>query len=207
MFVRVKKIGGHDYIYLVENVREGGRHVQRTVKALGRRDEVERFLTTPDDNHFTIDQQRVADDARFDGIFVLRTNTNLSALQVVLRHRNLLAVEDSFKTAKALLATRPIFHKADAAIRGHIFCSFIAMILRKELFDRLVKRNKKLEWQRIITDLADLSEVEVNQDGRRALLRTAPGPTIDPICRALGITLPRVFQELPPEKNPDPCGA
>jgi hypothetical protein len=41
MFVRVKKIGGYEYLYLVENVREGGRHVQRVIKALGRRDEVE----------------------------------------------------------------------------------------------------------------------------------------------------------------------
>jgi hypothetical protein len=41
MFVRVKKIGKYEYLYLVENVREGGRHVQRVVKALGRRDEVE----------------------------------------------------------------------------------------------------------------------------------------------------------------------
>jgi hypothetical protein len=39
----------------------------------------------------------------------------LSALQVVLRYRNLLAVEDTFKTTKALLTTRPIFHKTDAA--------------------------------------------------------------------------------------------
>src|SRR5271166_6316732 len=37
MFVRVKKIGGYEYLYLVENVREGGRHVQRVIKALGRR--------------------------------------------------------------------------------------------------------------------------------------------------------------------------
>jgi transposase len=161
-----------------------------------------RFLTTPDENHFTIDRERIAEDARLDGVFVLRTNTKLSALQVVLRYRNLLAVEDSFKVAKTLLATRPIFHKTDAAIHGHIFCSFLAMVLRKELFDRLARRNKKLEWQRIIDDLAELSEVEVNQDGRRALLRTAPGPTIDPICRALGITLPPVFQELPTAGTP-----
>jgi hypothetical protein len=68
-----------------------------------------------------------------------------------------------------------------------------------------------LEWQRILDDLADLSEVEVEQDGRRALLRTAPGPTIDPLCRALGITLPPVFQELPSKQNPteiaQTCGA
>jgi hypothetical protein len=127
----------------------------------------------------------------------------LSALQVVLRYRNLLAVEDTFKTAKALLATRPIFHKTDAAIRGHIFCSFLAVLLRKELFDRLaVRRRGDLEWQHIVDDLAELSEIEVEQDGRRALLRTAPGPTIDPLCRALGITLPPVLQEIPPASQP-----
>jgi len=43
MFVRVKKIGGYEYLYLVKNAREGGRHVQGVVKALGRRDEIEHW--------------------------------------------------------------------------------------------------------------------------------------------------------------------
>ncbi len=128
---------------------------------------------------------------------MLRTNTKLAALQVVLRYRNLLAVEDAFRTAKALLATRPIFHKTDAGIRGHVFCTFLALVLRKELTDRLAARRFSLEWLRIVGDLLDLSEVEVEQDGRRARLRTAPGPTIDPICRALGLVLPPVYQEVP----------
>lgn len=157
-----------------------------------------RFLKTPEGDGFVIDRAKVEADARFDGLFVLRASTRLSALQVVLRYRNLLAVEDAFKTAKALLATRPIFHKTDAGIRGHVFCTFLALVLRKELMDRLAARRTALEWQRIVDDLADLSEIDVEQDGRRARLRTAPGPTIDPICRALGITLPPVFQELPP---------
>jgi Transposase DDE domain len=157
-----------------------------------------RFVKTVASGNFSIDYDKVAAEAKFDGLFVLRTNTKLSALQVVLRYRNLLAVEDTFKTAKALLTTRPIFHKTDAAIRGHVFCSFLATVLRKELIDRLAaRRHGDLEWQHIIDDLDDLSEVEVEQDGRRARLRTAPGPTIDPICRAIGITLPPVFQELP----------
>src|SRR5512144_460232 len=171
-----------------------------------------RFLAEPKGEGFTIDPAKVEADARFDGLFVLRTNTRLSALQVVLRYRNLLAVEDAFKTTKALLPTRPIFHKTDAAIRGHVFVSFLALLLRKELIDRLAARRlKALEWQRIIDDLADLSEIEVEQDGRRALLRTAPGPTIDPLCRAVGITLPPVFQELPAAEKPpetaETCGA
>jgi hypothetical protein len=157
-----------------------------------------RFLKTPEGDGFVIDRAKVEADARFDGLFMLRTNTKIAALQVVLRYRNLLAVEGAFKTAKALLATRPIFHKTDAGIRGHVFCTFLALVLRKELIDRLAARRSRLEWQRVIDDLADLSEIDVEQDGRRARLRTAPGPTIDPICRAIGISLPPVFQEVPP---------
>jgi hypothetical protein len=41
MFIRVKKIGPYEYLYLVENAREGGRHVQRVIKALDRRDAIE----------------------------------------------------------------------------------------------------------------------------------------------------------------------
>ena len=158
-----------------------------------------RLVKTIGDGHFTIDYDKAEQEAKFDGVFVLRTNSKLSALQVVLRYRNLLAVENAFKAAKALLATRPIFHKTDAAIRGHIFCTFLAMVLRTELIQRLAKlrSTEPLEWQSIIDDLADLSEIEVTQDGRRALLRTAPGPSIDRVCRAVRITLPPVFQELP----------
>jgi len=157
-----------------------------------------RFLSAPRGGSFAIDPDKVAADAQFDGVFVLRTNMRLPALAVVLRYRNLLAVEQSFLAAKTLLATRPVFHRTDAAIRGHIGCTFLALLLRKELLDRLaVHRAAALEWQTIIDDLLDLSAVEVEQDGRRALLRTAPRPSIDPICRALGLTLPPIFQEMP----------
>lgn len=76
---------------------------------------------------------------------------------------------------------------------------FLALLLRKELLDRLADRHTPgPEWQHIIDDLLDLSVVDIEQDGRRARLRTAPRPSIDPICRALGLTLPPIFQEMPP---------
>ena len=130
---------------------------------------------------------------------MLRTNTRLHPLEAMTRYRNLAAVERAFELAKAELRTRPIFHRTDAAIRGHVFCTFLALVLRQELADRLAAQGRTPpEWNRLVTDLADLSTVEVEQDGCRALLRTAPGPTIDPICRALGLVLPPAFQEMPP---------
>jgi hypothetical protein len=157
-----------------------------------------RFLAAPEANGFTIEPAKIEADAQFDGVFVLRSSLRLSAPAVVLRYRNLLAVEQSCLAAKALLATRPVLHRTDAAIRRHIFCTFIALVLRKELLDRLAARGGAMaEWRCIIDDLADLCSVEVERDGRRALWRTAPRPSIEPVCRALAVSLPPVLQELP----------
>ncbi len=41
MFVREKRIGAYTYVYLVENVREGGKTKQRIIKNLGRKEAVE----------------------------------------------------------------------------------------------------------------------------------------------------------------------
>jgi hypothetical protein len=76
-------------------------------------------------------------------------------------------------------------------------------VLRHELIARLTPRQPKvIEWKAIIDDLADLSHIVVEQNGKQARLRTAPGPTIDQICRAVGVTLPPVYEELPPRATP-----
>jgi hypothetical protein len=69
---------------------------------------------------------------------------------------------------------------------------------------------RRFGWQRIVDDLLDLSTVEADQDGRRAMLRTAPRPS-KTVCRAVGLTLPPVYQEQPPNRTAQEpirdCGA
>ena len=113
-----------------------------------------RYLKTPDQQHFTIDEARVAEDARYDGLYVLRTNLRLHPLNVMLRYRDLLVVEHLFRSEKALLATRPIYHQTDAAIRGHVFCSFLALVLKAELDARIAALGHTGSWPAIVADLA-----------------------------------------------------
>jgi len=47
----------------------------------------------PDDDHFVIDRAKAEEDAKFDGIFVLRTNTNLSPLDAMLCYKRLWMVD------------------------------------------------------------------------------------------------------------------
>ena len=107
---------------------------------------------------------------------MLRTNSKLPTLEVAMRYRELWKVEQIFRTTKAVLETRPVYHASDAAIRGHLFCSFLALVLRKELQDRLQAAELDVEWQDVIADLDRVVETTVEQQGRRFVLRNqAPG--------------------------------
>ena len=153
-----------------------------------------RFLKTVGKDHFTIDRAKAAEDARFDGVFVLRTNTDLDPLAAMLRYKQLWRVERTFRTAKHLLATRPIFHKLDETIRGHVFCSFVALVLKAELEARIAALGHTGSWPAIITDLDALTETEVEQDGRRFMLRSAPKHAASLALRAAGVALPPTVQ-------------
>ena len=158
-----------------------------------------RYLKTVSARHFAIDAERVAEDARFDGLYVLRTNTKLTPLQVMLRYRDLLRVEQLFRQAKTVLATRPIYHSSDMAIRGHVFCSFLALLLAKELEDRLRRHGVATEWGDILRDLDRLQEIRLEQDGKRFLLRTPTTGVAGKLFQAVGVALPPNLQELPPQ--------
>jgi hypothetical protein len=162
-----------------------------------------RYLATPDEQHFSIDEARIAEDARYDGLYVLRTNTRQHPLNVMLRYRDLLVVEQVFRTEKALLATRPIYHQTDAAIRGHVFCSFLAVVLRKELEERLAAARLKPEWRELLADLDRLQEIEVEQDGKHFILRTPVTGVAGKVFQAVGVALPPNIRDAAPRPPPD----
>ena len=139
---------------------------------------------------FEIDPGKLADEACYDGIFVLRTNARVTPLQAALRYRDLLQVEDLFRRAKSVLRTRPIYHSADAAIRGHVFCSFLALVLQKELTDRCRAAGISVEWADLLRDLDRLQEATIEQGGRRVVTRTAIAGQVGRVFQAVGVALP-----------------
>ena len=108
----------------------------------------------------------------------------------MLCYKQLWTVEQTFRTAKSLLATRPIFHKLDETIRGHVACSFLALVLKKALEDRIAELGRTGSWPDILADLASLTETEIEQDGKSFLLRSPPRPAASLALRAAGVILP-----------------
>lgn len=147
---------------------------------------------------FEIDRGKIAEEARYDGKWVLRTNLELDAAQVALQYKQLWTVERLFRCAKSLLETRPVFHKCDETIRGHVFCSFLALVLMKELQDRLEAKGYSLEWADVIRDLNRLEEIEIEQDGKRFVLRTHTSGTCGKVFQAAGVGLPPTLRQIEP---------
>jgi DDE family transposase len=215
LFVKQVKLEGNRYIVCrneqeAENDRKEREAIvaaldaqlKRGDKALIGNSAYRRYLRkvgAKDQRSFEIDAGKLAEEARFDGIFVLRTNAKVTPLQAVLRYRDLLQVEDLFRRTKAIMRTRPIFHSSDAAIRGHVFCSFLALSMQKQLDDLMREAGVTPEWRDLLRDLDRLAQVRLRHRGADWLVRTDATPTLTRLFKHAHVALPpRARQARPP---------
>ena len=145
--------------------------------------------TTDSSRRFAIDEDKIKAQEKYDGLWVLQTDLDLPAQEVALRYKELWRVEQIFRTIKSILENRPIYHKVDVTIRGHVFCSFLALVLLKELQARLEQRGWTCEWDRLKADLDHLQEVTVQAAGQPFVIRTQTRGAAGQALQAAGVAL------------------
>ena len=79
-----------------------------------------------------------------------------------------------------------------------MFCSFLALVLRKELDERYRTAAFRPEWADVLRDLDRLQEIEIDKDGRRITLRTPATGVVGPLFKAARIALPPNVREPAP---------
>ena len=144
----------------------------------------------------TLNEQKIEEEKRFDGKWVLRTNTGLPAEQAALRYKELWQVEQVFRDMKSVLDTRPIFHQRDETIKGHVFCSFLALVLIKELYRRLEKASYDFEWADIKQDLSALQEITIEDNGKKLSVRSECKGVCGKVFQAVGVAIPVTIREV-----------
>jgi hypothetical protein len=97
---------------------------------------------------------------------------------------------------KSILETRPIYHQSDEAIRGHAFCSFLALMPKAELERRLKQAEAACEWAQVLRGLEGLREVELTYQGRRFLLRSQLNAEASAALQAVGTAAPPPLREV-----------
>jgi transposase len=202
--LRVKQVWRDDRRYIVcvnPDEAEKDRHDRAAIvaaleKALTQGDKslignkgFRRFLKTTG-TRFAIDEATITADAQYDGKWVLRTNTGLAMDVAALAYKHLFMVEAIFRSMKSLLETRPIYHQKDETIRGHVFCSFLALVIRQELERRLAQHSWTFEWADIIRDLDHLQETTITVDEKDYVIRSQIKGTLGKVFQATGVAIP-----------------
>jgi transposase len=183
----------HDREAIVAHLKE---QLRQGDKSLVGNKGYRRYLKVQGDNHFAIDQEQIKTEARYDGLWVLRTNRLYNAETVAHVYKALWTVEDIFRTAKSIMETRPIYHRCNETIRGHVFCSFLALLLKTELQRRLKFANLQCEWAQVIRGLEALQQVEATFQDKRFVLRSQLTSEASAALRATGVAAPPTLREV-----------
>jgi hypothetical protein len=178
---------------VVEHLRE---QLKRGDKDLVGNKGDRKYLPVSEGEHFTLDEEKVKEEARDDGKWVLQTNLDDEPEIIALAYKELWMVETLFRTMKSILETRPIDHKRDEAIRGHVFCGFLALLLKRALEQRLEEKGETWEWAGILRGWDNLQEVEALFQGKRFVLRSQVLGDAHKACMAAGVALPPTRREM-----------
>jgi hypothetical protein len=68
-------------------------------------------------------------------------------------------------------------------------------VLKSALEERIAAVGRVGSWPQIIADLDSLTETEIEYDGKRFIVRSAPGPAASLALRAAGVALPPTVRD------------
>jgi hypothetical protein len=166
------------------------------VKGLVTRPGFRRFLRVRGEEA-VIDPAKVEADARYDGIWVLDTSTELAAAEVAEAYKSLWRVERAFRTLKSPLELRPVRHWTESRIRGHVVVCFLAFLIRSVLERRLFEeRRLDASFPEVLDALQQLQEVRIDVKGIPLRLTTPPSSLARQVLQSLGAHPPARLEKL-----------
>ena len=175
-----------DRMAIVESLKD---KLKGSDKALVGNKGYRKYLRTSEGKRFEIDTEKIKSEACCDGKWVLQTDLSASAKEVALRYKDLWMVEAFLGSLKSIMESRPVYHKCDETIRGHVFCSFLALVLFQELQLRLAERGWFVEWSRLKDDLDVLEDVRVECSGQPFIIRSRTRGDAGKALQASGVAL------------------
>ena len=121
-----------------------------------------------------IREAAIREEARYDGKWVLRTNTDLPTDEVARAYKSLWQIEQAFRELKSGLEIRPVFLRVEDHVRGHILVCFLALVLEAAL-QRLLKKqgdDADSSYSDVLSDLEGVRAMEVRANGKGWLVRS-----------------------------------
>lgn len=160
--------------------------IAKAQKMLGQPSNIEKkasryFIKNTGEKKYVLDQQKIDQQARFDGFKAIATNAKDITPQVALeKYKDLYKIEQSFRSFKSYFETRPMFHWTDTRIEGHIVLCYISFCLLTFL------QNKCSYSEEAIRRLLSRMELsKIIQDGEVIWLRSATNEQAEHLLKTI----------------------
>ena len=151
-----------------------------------------RFVAIEGEAKLVIDSDKVAADARWDGLQgVITSEDNLPVPEVLARYHELWQVEASFRVTKHDLRVRPIFHWKPRRVKAHLAIAFMAYSCVRHLAYRVALQKRRLSPEAIRGALIhrQCSILRDTSTRRRYAVPSRQTPDMKIIYQAMGIAL------------------
>jgi hypothetical protein len=146
-----------------------------------------RYVTEMD-GFIVLDAARIKADARYDGKWVLRTNTKLPPEEVARLYQRQIHIERDFRDIKSFVELRPMYHRLEPRIRAHVFVCVLAKVVARELETRLHSTGfVGTSVEAVLKELGRLHVTEVGSGADRRFVRARLHPAQQDLFRRLNI--------------------
>ena len=164
-----------------------------------------RFLSFPDDGDVAIDEARVKDAAKWDGLhsILIHGADDLDAQDVIARYHQLWEIEACFRTNKHDLKIRPVYHWTPQRIRAHIAICYMAFCCLQHLRKRLNMLGHPMSPARIRKELnaLQISVLRRKGTGERYAMPSPVTADAKRILTCVGLTWNETPFQMPPERT------
>ena len=151
-----------------------------------------KYLKTKNEVDYTLDIEKIEKDEKYDGYYGIITNTQLNPKQILEQYHTLWKVEESFRTLKNYLETRPIFHWTQKRIKGHIVMSFVSYIMQRTLELELERNNIEYSHEKIREAIKNMEYIDIKTNEQHFAIRTNMNVLAQKILKILNIPIPKV---------------
>lgn len=158
--------------YEREKKIEKGRHLLKSRSEINKKPSIY-YLKQLGESSYILDEKRIAETEKYDGFLCIATNEdNLDTQEVISRYKDLWQIEQTFRTFKTYLETRPMFHWTDRRIRGHICLCYLSYCLLNSLQMHLKQANLNFSEDRIWKILSMMQVSQIEHNGNHYYLRS-----------------------------------
>jgi len=146
------------------------------------------FIKMEDEATYTLDQEKINQSKKYDGFLAISTNNKtLHPADVLDNYRHLFLIEQTFRTFKTHLETRPMFHWTDKRIEGHICLCYMAYAIQNYMLAKMQQSGTKLSENKLRRALTRMQVSLIRNNGTELYLRSAMDGHIPEVVNKLGL--------------------